>query len=111
MSCSRFWKRLLVVLALRLVTPEKPPKWSWRGRAAYGSVDAIIGSDPAMGASLVQVISDRLPQFGGGRDRRVGSIVPPSPYGPRMPIEIRAEVAAPRRPTNGSKGNATTELS
>jgi hypothetical protein len=25
----------------------------WRGRAAYGSVAAIIGSDPAEGASLV----------------------------------------------------------
>jgi hypothetical protein len=33
----------------------------WRGRAAYGSVAAIIGSDLARGASLVQVISDRLP--------------------------------------------------
>jgi hypothetical protein len=25
----------------------------WRGRAAYGSVAAIIGSDPPRGASLV----------------------------------------------------------
>jgi hypothetical protein len=32
-----------------------------RGRAAYGSVAAIIGCDPATGASLVQVISGRVP--------------------------------------------------
>jgi hypothetical protein len=39
----------------------KTSEVSWRGRAAYGSVAAIIGSDPARGASLVQVISDRVP--------------------------------------------------
>jgi hypothetical protein len=33
----------------------------WRGRAAYGLLAAIIGSDPAMGASLVQVIYAGLP--------------------------------------------------
>ena len=31
----------------------KTSEVSWRGRAAYGSVAAIIGSDPARGASLV----------------------------------------------------------
>jgi hypothetical protein len=33
----------------------------WRGRAAYDSVAAIIGSDRATGASLVQVIRARVP--------------------------------------------------
>jgi hypothetical protein len=31
----------------------KTSEVSWRGRAAYGLVAAIIGSDPARGASLV----------------------------------------------------------
>jgi hypothetical protein len=39
----------------------------WRGRAAYGSVAAIIGSNPAAGASLGQGICGLVHLFGGGR--------------------------------------------
>jgi hypothetical protein len=47
----------------------------------------IFGTDPLIG--------------GGPREPPVD--MAPSPYGPRASIEIRAEVAAPRRPTNGSE--------
>src|SRR5438034_192424 len=51
--------------------------------------------------SLVLVIFGTDPLIG-GRPRAPPVDIAPSPYGPRASIEIRAEVAAPRRPTNGS---------
>jgi hypothetical protein len=102
MSCLRCWKSVLIVLAMRLVTPGRTSEVFRRGRAAYGSVAAIIGSNPAGGASLGQGIYGLVHLFGGGAPLPGSSIVTPSPYGPRIPIEIRADVAAHRRPTNGS---------
>ena len=108
----RIGKSLLLVRAMRMVTRERPPRVFRRGRAAYGSTAAIIDPKGPRSRSLARVISRETSLIRGRAGRPGGSIVPPSPYGPRMPIEIRADVAAHRRPRRtGAQGNATTELS
>ena len=75
-----------------------------------GSVCGDHRSNRVAGSSLVQGISGATPQFGGraagvAADSALKSVRPAD-----ADIKIRAEVAAHRRPTNGSKGNATTEV-
>src|SRR3954449_9868787 len=96
---------------MRLVTAGKTSE-KCLGVAAppSGSVCGDHRSDCAAGSSLDQVISPSAPQFGG---RAKGATVDSAPKSVRPAdavTKIRAEVAAHRRPTNGSKGNATTEV-
>src|SRR5947207_16003934 len=67
-----------------------------------GSVCGDHRSVRARRPSLVLVIFGSDP-LNGGRPCAPLVDIAPSPYGPRASIEIRAEVAAPRRPTNGSE--------
>ena len=99
-----------ILRAMRLVTPGKPPKCSRRGRAAYGSVAAIIVPIGPPAHPSYRGSPAATPLFGGGA-AGAAPIVLPSPYGPRM----QTPRSAPRwRPTGarrtGAKGNATTEV-
>src|SRR3954454_4753371 len=75
-----------------------------------GSVCGDHRSERGAGSSLVLGISGRTPLFGGGAGGAAVDSAPKSVRPADAVIKIRAQVAAHRRPTNGSKGNATTEV-
>src|SRR6266542_608379 len=107
--CLRRAASRLILRAVGLVTPVKPPR-------CFGVAAPPMAQSPP---SSFRLGGGRIPRAGDsdrsspdrGREAPAGiSIVLPvrrAAGGPQ--IEIRAEVAAPRRPTNGSEGHATTE--